>query len=293
MGWSWFLAVDMQFYVLSPILLIAYYKSKIVGWIMMIAIILSDIATSMTLVWINDLPVFFLGRPASFAEFYQRPYCRSAPYIIGMAAAYILTHIKEHEMKTGRRFTIKPSWLLPLGYVLFGSLFFYIIFGTYGSESWVTWENSFYLGLTRTAWGICLAFFCLTFFLGYGGILRRILSASVFDPLAKLSFGAYLVHPIIMWFFFFAQQDYVFYSDQTYYYLFVSFLILSFLISTLCYLLVEKPIMNLEPMVLRSLGFLVARTKKSLTKQKKQQQQQIDPADSSASVSQVVIIEVK
>lgn len=261
MGWSWFLAVDMQFYVLSPILLLLYYKSKVAGWILMVLLVLSDIGASTAMIWINDLPSFFIGRSPSFAEFYQRPYCRSSPYIIGMAAAYIYTHIKEQEVKTGRRFSIKPSWVVPIAYFFFSTLFVYIVFASYGSEGWDTWQNALYLGLSRTGWGLCLAFFSITFFLGYGGVLRTILSANIFDPLAKLSFGAYLVHPIVMWMFYFAQQDYLFYSDRTNFFLFASFLLLSFAVSVGCYLLVEKPIMNLEPIVLRSLASLITSIK--------------------------------
>jgi len=32
-GWSWYLAVDMQFYILSPIFIYIFYRNRTIGYI--------------------------------------------------------------------------------------------------------------------------------------------------------------------------------------------------------------------------------------------------------------------
>lgn len=36
MGWSWYLANDMQLYIITPVFIFAYYKFKLLGWALLL-----------------------------------------------------------------------------------------------------------------------------------------------------------------------------------------------------------------------------------------------------------------
>ena len=62
---------------------------------------------------------------------------------------------------------------------------------------WTTGQSISYTILTRPAWSIALAtvlFFCFT---QQGGLLQKILGAPGWEPAAKLSYAAFLLHPMV------------------------------------------------------------------------------------------------
>lgn len=56
----------------------------------------------------------------------------------------------------------------------------------------------FQASLGHTAWGISLAWITVACCCGYGGPLDSFFSFSGFVPLSRLTYCAYLIHPVIM-----------------------------------------------------------------------------------------------
>lgn len=50
----------------------------------------------------------------------------------------------------------------------------------------------------HTAWGLCIGWIVIACFYGYGGPINAILSYKGLLPLSRLTFCAYLIHPVIM-----------------------------------------------------------------------------------------------
>jgi hypothetical protein len=75
---------------------------------------------------------------------------------------------------------------------------------TDSDKEWIDnggWGRNFtiaYIVVSRPLWCICLAFGLSLSIFGYGGLVRRFLSAQVWVPLARLTYGAYLWHNVIM-----------------------------------------------------------------------------------------------
>jgi len=55
-----------------------------------------------------------------------------------------------------------------------------------------------YNSLSRTGWGVMLAVVVVLCHTGHGGIVDRILSVGVFNVMQRLTYTAYLIHPIII-----------------------------------------------------------------------------------------------
>mmetsp|Transcript_21070 Transcript_21070/g.3411 ORF Transcript_21070/g.3411 Transcript_21070/m.3411 type:complete len:186 (+) Transcript_21070:1296-1853(+) len=112
MGWAWYLANDMQFFLISPLIIYVYHKvSRSLGW---------GIIT--TLIYVSMLCGFFVSRhyglavagsdaPGANAFFdeYNKPYTRCGTYLIGLLCGMIL-YSKHYYDKTGKVYDPLALW---------------------------------------------------------------------------------------------------------------------------------------------------------------------------------------
>jgi len=84
---------------------------------------------------------------------------------------------------------------------------------------------------------------------GYGYFVYSVLSFSPFDVLARLTYSAYLYHPIIMGIFYFNSTEFFYYSTTGVAIHFLGFSVLAFTAATISFLIIERPMMNLEKML--------------------------------------------
>jgi hypothetical protein len=87
---------------------------------------------------------------------------------------------------------------------------------------------------------------------GYGGAIEALLSARFWEPYARLTFGAYLLHPIIMQSLYLSQTTLLRYSPAQVLVWFIAHVVLSFAGAALLYVLIEAPTANVERAVLAS-----------------------------------------
>lgn len=94
MGWSWYLANDMQFFIFTPIVLFLYHKiSKALGWGILFAFLILHILSNIFIARHYD---FYVAGPNTtnhsneFDDIYTKPYCRCGVYVIGVACGLIM-----------------------------------------------------------------------------------------------------------------------------------------------------------------------------------------------------------
>lgn len=58
--------------------------------------------------------------------------------------------------------------------------------------------KTFQASLGHTAWGLSLAWITIACVAGYGGPLNSLLSCKLLIPLSRLTYCAYLIHPVLM-----------------------------------------------------------------------------------------------
>jgi len=134
------------------------------------------------------------------------------------------------------------------GFLFAGFLLLSTIYGTYHSADWdqAGYRSLFYLIFSRSAFAAGVALTCLLFCLGYGGVYKHFFSLSFWDPFAKLTYGAYLIHPVVIRVFYFSQPMPNSYTDINIAYWFIGNMVFAYILAALAYCLTEKPFMNLE-----------------------------------------------
>ncbi|CAH1112271.1 unnamed protein product [Psylliodes chrysocephalus] len=192
MLWSWYMANDTQFYVISTILLLIGIRSskhiKFVGLIIIIFMGASWITT-----FIIAMKWEYVARVeepfALFDQLYDKPWLRIGPYLVGIVAGYFL-------FKMNCKIKM-PCGVVVLGWVLSLACLGSLVYGL-GRDGLVIPASAFYAALSHSAWGLSIAWITVACCSGYGGPLNYFLSCELFLPLSRLTYCAYLVHPVLM-----------------------------------------------------------------------------------------------
>ncbi|XP_063374253.1 nose resistant to fluoxetine protein 6-like [Cydia amplana] len=189
MVWSWYMANDMQFYVVGIILLLISVKHPKFAVGLLGVIMVSSWATT---IYISVSSMYKARIQEPFEMFdglYDKPWSRIGPYLVGMIVGWYL-HKTKCQVKM-------PYWLVAVGWpvslAIIGSLIFGMVDGYFE-----VWPTAFYVSVGHTAWGVALAWVSIACCCGYGGLVNSVLSYRGLLPLSRLTYCAYLVHPTIM-----------------------------------------------------------------------------------------------
>ncbi|KAJ8316917.1 hypothetical protein KUTeg_004821 [Tegillarca granosa] len=79
--------------------------------------------------------------------------------------------------------------------------------------------SALYNATSRTVWGACVCWVIVSCVTGHGGFVNTILSWSALVPLSRLTYCAYLVHPVLMFWYYFSLRQPLYFTDMTMVYL--------------------------------------------------------------------------
>ncbi|XP_037917287.1 nose resistant to fluoxetine protein 6-like [Hermetia illucens] len=189
MLWSWYLANDTQFYIIGAIILIVGVRHlKLAASILGTFMISSWVTTAFIAFSNNHMPN--TDDPlALFDKIYDKPWTRLGPYLIGMGVGWVL--FKTNCKIRMTRLTVVLGWALSTGCLLL------LIFGLYNTTL-SSFTAAAYSSLSHSAWALSLAWITIACSTGYGGYVNSLLSASCIYPFSRVTYCAYLVHPIVI-----------------------------------------------------------------------------------------------
>lgn len=245
LGWSWYLANDTQFYFVSPIILWAYYKNRKLGWALLILLIAASLGLTTWLMFyfgIADANPIDTFAPAYMDNIYGKPYCRIAPFLIGVATAWWY----------GARDKSRPMSALTR-WILYGVAFIAMycpLFLVNVHYPWTDAEGILYSTAGRLSWPIGVAILMYTCFVVPDSFLNRIFAANIWGPFARLTFAAYLSHPIILFTYYLNRDHLLIYTDSDLVFWWLGAIFASYMTAFAIGMLVEKPALNLEKMLL-------------------------------------------
>ncbi|KAJ1363086.1 hypothetical protein KIN20_022853 [Parelaphostrongylus tenuis] len=104
-GITWYLAVDMQLYIVAPAFLIALYISPLVGYTVLLLCSGASVVYTYLITYRDDLPAISLTKfrdrngELFSTEFYKLPWTRCPPYLIGIGVGYFLLKSKQGDRK--------------------------------------------------------------------------------------------------------------------------------------------------------------------------------------------------
>ena len=254
-AWAWYLANDMQFFIITPLILIPAYFLLPVGAVISSAILLCSFIVTATLAGVLKIPTTFDPNANAMKNqdlIYEKPWARIPPYIVGLALGYVLY----------RRL------LLPFSRVVNTSLYLAIwaaaavllaspLYGLYsefhGHTESLT-EGVIYTTFSRCSWGLGLALMVFACHNGYGGVINTFLSMKIWTPLSRMTFNAYLVHPIVLTVIYGQMQKSIHVTDLTMATLAVAFVVISYAVAGVVCIVVEFPLSSVEMLLFKMLG---------------------------------------
>ena len=277
-GWGWYLANDMQFFVISPIMLIPLFFLWPLGVVVTTVILIGSLIVTGTLAGVYNLGVSsfeLLADPLAAnmthadynSVYYGKPYCRIMPYLVGILLGYML--YKEIKLPFKR---IVNTLIYSLMILFALGLCMAVVYGIYPmwhGHHYSVAEHVTYLTYARLAWGIGLALIVFACHNGYGWWIDVFLSWKVWIPLSRLTFMAYLMHLIVLLIMMYTFRTPLHFSDVTIGVYMVAGVVLSYGAAALVAIAVEFPLGEVEMALFRMLGIQRRQTKNLPTEKEK------------------------
>ncbi|GFQ76392.1 nose resistant to fluoxetine protein 6 [Trichonephila clavata] len=250
---NWYLAVDMQLYVMSPLFMVALLRRPRLGYGLMTLLICGssvyNFLTTMQYDLVDGIVSFsnyFKDRDLFLHRFnlylntiYGKTHTRMAPYFVGLALGQYLWNRGISKAKSSNKMILCCGWIMTAILMWICLWVFYFSEGTLLRSSFYnsTSDLLFSFGI---AW---IVFVCVT---EQGGFVNRLLSLKVFLPLSRLSYCAYLTNIILLTYYFLSSEETgTRWSTITTIYIFIYVIFWTYLISFLASLFLEIPVSRL------------------------------------------------
>ncbi|XP_017084003.2 nose resistant to fluoxetine protein 6-like isoform X1 [Drosophila eugracilis] len=245
---TWYLAVDMQLFIISPILLIALYKwgKKAAAGIAVLVVLLSGCLFVTQMVNNYSLLIKNGGEDDGIPNqrLYLATHNHAAPWLIGFLFGYFL------HLNRGKKFQLSRP-VVWLGWILSLAMLFTSIFALYPAAQWSApplpvLEESLYYTLTRVAWPLAICWVIFVCMQGYGGLANSFLSSPLWQPFSRLSYSMYIWHMFVQEVNSRNVRTNTYFSNYFVMERFWSDLGYTALMSYLLYLLIEAPLSGFE-----------------------------------------------
>lgn len=268
---SWYLAVDMQLYAVSLLLLLSMYnydarqyyrhRLKVIATLSILSVCWTVYCT-----WTRRWSLNTFDGEAVMrydGEGYANPLVRAQSYFTGMlVACLVYLNDGDHQIITR---THRQNFSLLVAFIAMVFVAFITSAGAYAQRpcqynewpqygqcgsTWSPFLTFLYTAFSRTIWntGLCIVIYtCVT---GShpkerGNIVASILSWRVWTLLSNLSFGAYLIHPIVIFVWQLGGRQKAIFSLLSFGMTNFSIAVASFVASFVVALLVELPAAHL------------------------------------------------
>ena len=261
-NWVWYLANDMQFFIVAPLMIVPLFYSLPVGLLCVGLFLAGSFAASgFSAGYYNIQANQFAYLIYKFAPdpnadaLYFRPYHRIPPYLVGIVLGYLL--FKKARLPFGKLvnwFGYILLWVLATGLCMSTV---YGLYPTWHQHLPTLAENVIYQMFSRFAWGIGLAFAVFACHNGYGGVINTFLSMKFWIPLSRLTFTAYLVHPVVLAVIFGTARKPFHYADIPLAVYAVGDVVLSYGAAAIVAACVEFPLANIEVAFFKVIGLEV------------------------------------
>lgn len=257
---SWYLAVDMQLFILFglPVTLFVFLKNPSQGRRLTLGLWWASVLLTAYLSYVRhwSINTFDGLQVARFdVEGYAKPHVRGQAYFAGMYVAMV--QLTKGGPNINSAPTRKHHLLLWTAIFALGLITFVTVTGAYARRPcqysefpsrdhcgslWSAAATFLYTGFSRAVWSCGIAVLMTLCLEGNGGWLNKLLSWRIWAPLSQLSFGAYLIHPIVIFVWLLGERQKNTYSLMTFGMSLISVCVVSFACSLAASLLVEIPL---------------------------------------------------
>ncbi|OMJ80258.1 hypothetical protein SteCoe_19516 [Stentor coeruleus] len=274
---GWYLANDMQFFLIGPFLVYLYFKTqkKSQVWVLFFLIWLFEGILTFAFTFHYNLKVNVAdssnwkdGIFVWFQMYYIKPYFRFPVYLQGITAGLIFYYNEKLKDNTHREiddplldFITKclnfKKWISNGCFAIgvFLMMFFILIQkqvydNLYDPDVWSRGTNAFVLTIYRVGFILGLFMFIFPVLIGRMPFLYKVMSHKVFEPLAKISYCGFLVHFSILVAYNSSQNNTI--IDGIYFMRdFFSITPIVCIVGMIIYMIIELPTQNLQNAIIR------------------------------------------
>ncbi|CAD7090169.1 unnamed protein product [Hermetia illucens] len=194
---TWYLSINMQLYVISPLILMPLFKWRLkFAWLLLLLIPACMAATYFSLPETDAQKNETSKRYLPIYEYGHYQICYGATsWLIGVSLGYILFFTRGRQMRIPEH-TIRGLWTL--AFILIAAL----IVGEYSRYKWIdgishTLGRDLMKILSRFFWSLWISWVIFACTKGYGGPVNKLLTLRVWKPLSRLCYAIYIIHMMV------------------------------------------------------------------------------------------------
>ena len=260
---TWFVASDMQMYILSPLILVPLFCFSKIGLAIAGVCIAGSVIYTVTVSWIYEfLPSYsFVGITGNEEAYFNLvnfyPFSHISSFVIGITTGFIL--YKRRETMVLSRMKNLAGWAAA---ICTCAALPYLPFRGYDKQDLATpeylgalSEYHFYYaifeGLVRSLWSCSVCWMMIACAVGHGGFINTLLGWKPFVVLGRLSYSTYLMHEIVILVYVQSRQTLKFHSDISWAFDTVAVVTMSFGAGFLLSVSLETPFFALRKLLFK------------------------------------------
>ncbi|XP_045494737.1 nose resistant to fluoxetine protein 6-like [Colias croceus] len=232
LGVTWYLAIDMQLHIISPLVL--YWMlgtGKRSSWSALTFGMIVSLTITICYIFCADITDYY-------TYYYVNVLTRSPPFFVGMIVGYFLRVYRNKEFKMSAILSAIVT-IIAIGLT---SVVLYLNF----LKSLSDWDHEVFGNLidsfTRSVWCASLGWIIFVCVNGYGGPINYILSMGIWKIPSRISYGMYLVHFSLMVAYYASAVEPVYFSIGSGLFRFCGFLFITIVLAILITALIDMPV---------------------------------------------------
>nr|CAH7715537.1 unnamed protein product [Callosobruchus chinensis] len=242
---TWYLAVDSQLFLLSPILLIALSKAPLKTCFACIgACLVSGLYAFIITYQNNYAALYHEGNKVYQQYIYLSTFVRMPSWLIGFVTGVIIFYYRNVKLQ---QVTVLFAWIASISTLTY----LVMLHLTFLTNDYDPIKAAMFNSAARPAWSIAI---CLIVFLcssGHGGLINEFLSTKLFQVLVRMSYSVYLVHMIVIIYFVGIRKHAEQFSNLKIFLQLLSDLFFTFIAATICCLAFESPFIQAAKLIFK------------------------------------------
>uniref|UniRef100_A0A1I8QBL2 Nose resistant-to-fluoxetine protein N-terminal domain-containing protein n=1 Tax=Stomoxys calcitrans TaxID=35570 RepID=A0A1I8QBL2_STOCA len=256
-SWTWYLACDMQYFVLFTALLYVHAKQPTAGKIIFVIFAIGSVVIGWISYYISGITFETDVIYSTLNEVYVKPWVRIPPYIGGSIMGWVMYKMQQKRSQTVGHQEHHQSWLHSPNRAM-RKIFWMFCFVIYISTNFMsywrstpTWAVATIMSVGKIIFALCAGGVIIECSRERGGLFNRLLSARPFLFLNKFCYSIYMVAPIIVGAMFGLRREPTNFTEVGSSCDFIAITVLSIVSGMLLYILVELPWQRVSNILLK------------------------------------------
>jgi peptidoglycan/LPS O-acetylase OafA/YrhL len=211
-GWTWYLGNDFQFAIIGMFLLNIWKRRPLLAWASIVLLLACSFTISIDVGFQRQLGVYVLAESDKYTYYlYNYPWHRIPVFLVGVALPWLLDALERRGLgrnpDTPKTLKARVAWICA-GMIAAGVMLAVIFVpltdypgGSGSSRQAMNWSRTacvLFITFSRPIWALAIAVVTAGCYYGYFPLLNGFFSHWIWQPFVKLTYGAYLFHPMVV-----------------------------------------------------------------------------------------------